>query len=134
MTGRTAGQSSRDVLVDGDVPLAKPFGLVQSVVSQLDEVLCGGIADIAGDTGRKRHTPQRRGQLRAYGTIQAFQDLLSLLTRRLGQQEQEFVPTVAVHQVGGTGNLVDAAREGPQQAVPLVVAQSVVDSLSLIHI
>src|SRR5450756_986023 len=128
------GWNDGAVLVAGDVPLAKPFGLVQAVVSQLDEVLSGGIADIAGDAGRKRHAPQRRSQLRAYGTFQAFQDLVSLLTRRLGQQEQEFVPAVAVHQVGGTDNLTDAGRKGPQQAVPLVVAQSVVDSLEAVEV
>src|SRR5450830_775184 len=69
----TSTRSNGDVLVAGDVPLAQPFGLVQAAVSQLDEILCGGIADIDGYTGRKRHAPQRRNKLRAYGTIQTFQ-------------------------------------------------------------
>src|SRR5664280_1142820 len=129
----TSTRSNGDVLVAGDVPLAKPFGLVQSLVSQLEEVFCRSIADIAGDTRRKRYTPQRRGQLWAYA-IQAFQDLVSLLTRRLGQQEQKFVPAVAVQQVRGPGNLADTTREGPQQAVPLVMAQSVVDSLETVDV
>src|SRR5664280_3292981 len=127
--GPTASCKNKDVLLAGDMPLAKAFRLVQAVVSEFDEILCGSITDAAGDTGREGHAPQRRDKLPTHGTGQAFHGRLSLLPRRLRQHEQELVPTIAKHEVGGTRNLADASREDPQEAVPLPMAKIVVDCL-----
>ena len=118
----------------GDVPPAKPFGLVQAVVGQLDEVLCGGIADITRDPGREGDRSECSAKFGAQSGIQPAQDLAGLFTVVSGEKDQEFVSAVAVYEIGGTDDLANAGREDTKQAVPFSVTQTVVDSLEIVEV